>query len=152
MDAYTDTLIEEKNMTYVKTKKELQEAVKRKDGEIIVVGKLAKKLKGFAKIQRLSSTQKVALLAFLAGSGAAATAAIAAAGPTGGLSIPGGVLMFMTTAPAAGVSAETAIAVIGILGVIGLTCIALLKEYDVDVVINGHGVEIHYIRKTTSKN
>ena len=43
----------EKNMTYVKTKKELQDAVKRKDEEIIVVGKLAKKLKEFAKIQRL---------------------------------------------------------------------------------------------------
>lgn len=139
-------------MTYVKTKKELQDAVKRKDEEIIVVGKLAKKLKEFAKIQRLSAKQMLALLTFLAGSGAAATAAIAAAGPTGGLSIPGGIVLFLKAAPAAGVPVETAWVVIGIVGVIGLTCIALLKEYDVDVVINGHGVEIHYRRKATSKN
>ena len=121
-------------MSYVTTKKELREAIKRKEPEIIVSGKLAKKLKGFAKLKQLSKKEMAALITFATGAGAAAIAAIATAAPTGGLSVPGATMYLMLAAPAAEVSTKTLVILIALIGVIGLSAIALLKDYDVEFV------------------
>ena len=126
-------------MVHVGTKKELQEAIKRKESNIIVTGKLAKQMKGIAKVAKLTPKQKAALITFITGSGAAMVAAIAAAGPTMGLSLPAVGISFVVAAPAAGVSTEVAIAVAIIIGVVGLSAIALFRDYDVKVIYaNGH--------------
>lgn len=117
-------------MTHVTTKKELQEAVKRGDTEIMVSGKLAKKIKGFAKLKKLSKKEIAALIAFATGAGAVAATAIATAAPTGGLSVAGASAALIVAAPAAGVSIGTVIILIALLGAIGLSVIALLKDYD----------------------
>lgn len=117
-------------MIYVTTKKELQEAIKRKEPEIIVTGKLAKKLKGFAKLKKLSKAQIAALVGLATSSGAIAVAALATAAPTGGLSVSVASFALMAAAPAAGVSSGTVLLLIAIIGVIGLAVIALLKDYD----------------------
>lgn len=122
-------------MTYVSTKKELQEAVKRKDEKIVVSGKLAKKIKGFAKLKKLSKKQMTALIAFATGSGAVAIAAVATAAPTGGLSVAGATVALVAAAPAAGVSIGTVIVLIALVGAIGLSAIALLKDYDFEVKV-----------------
>ena len=59
-----------------------------------------------------------------------AVAAIAAAVPTGGLSVAGATAALIASAPAAGVSVGTIIIVIALVGAIGLSAIALLKGYD----------------------
>lgn len=135
-------------MTYVRTKKELEEAVKRKDNEIIVVGDFAEKLKGFAKLQELSSTKMAKLLAFLAGAGLITATAIATAGLTGGLSLPAGAMAFVAVAPAQGVSAGTATVVIVLIATIGLvTCAALLNDYDAEIRSNHRILEIKFTKK-----
>lgn len=120
-------------MTHVTTKKELKEAIKRNDDEIVVSGKLAKKLKGFVKLKKLTKKQKAALIVFITGSGAVAIGAIATAGVTGGLSVAGASAYLVATAPAQGVSIGTIITIIALVGAIGLSAIALLKDYDVEV-------------------
>ena len=117
-------------MTYVTTKQELQEAVKRGDPEIMITGKLAKKMKGFVKIHNLSPKKRTALIAFLGGTGAAAAAAIAAAAPTGGLSVAGASAMMLVAASTAGISMELIVTVITLLLVGGLAIIAMIKGYD----------------------
>ena len=135
-------------MTYVRTKKELEEAVKRKDNEIIVVGDLAEKLKGFAKLQELSSTKMAKLLAFLAGAGFIAATAIATAGLTGGLSLPAGAVAFVAAAPAQGVSAGTATIVIVLIATIGLvTCGALSNDYDAEIRSDHRILEIKFTQQ-----
>jgi hypothetical protein len=78
----------------------------------------------------LTKKQMTALIAFATGSGAVAVTAIAAAVPTGGLSVAGATAILLATAPAAGVSIGTVIILISLLGAIGLSVIALLKSYD----------------------
>ena len=135
-------------MTYVTTKKELQEAIERKDSDIIVRGKLAKKMKGFSKLKKLSKKEMAALIAFATGAGAVSVAAIAAAAPTGGLSVAGATAALLAIAPAAGVSVSTVIILIALLCVIGLATIALLKDYDV-IELGFEGDGIHFrIKKT----
>ena len=137
-------------MTYVKTKKQLEEAVKRKDKEIIVVGELAEKLKGFAKLQELSSTKMAKLLAFLAGAGLIAAASIIAAAPTSGLSLPAGAMAFVAAAPAYGVSTGTASIAVVLIVASGLaTCVALLNDYTVDIGFNltTKDAELHFTKK-----
>lgn len=140
-------------MTYVKTKKCLKKAVKQGDTEIIITGKLAKKMKGFVKLKKLSKKEKAALIAFLTGSGATAVAAIALAAPTGGLSVAGATAALVAAAPAAGVSIGAIIVIIGLLGAIGLTTIALLKEYDCKVRYGKDGnVELGFTKHDKQKN
>ncbi|MBR3894377.1 MAG: hypothetical protein IKJ35_04425 [Clostridia bacterium] len=137
-------------MTHVTTKKELQQAIKRKDSEIMVSGKLAKKMKGFAKLKKLSKKKLAALLTFATGSGAVAVAAITAAAPTGGVSVAGATVSFILAAPAAGVSTGSAIVLIALLGAIGLSVIALLKDYDFEVKA---GDNLYFkAKKSTSKD
>ena len=123
----------ETEMTQVTTRKELQQAIKQKDSEIMVSGKLAKKMKGFMKLKKLSKKQLAALITFATGSGAVAVAAVAAAAPTGGLSVAGATASLIIAAPAAGVSVGSAMVLIALLGAIGLSVIALLKDYDFEV-------------------
>lgn len=135
-------------MTYVTTKKELQEAIKRKDTDIVVQGKLAKKIKGFAKLKKLSKKETAALITFATGAGAVSVAAVAAAAPTGGLSVAGATAALLAAAPAAGVSVSTVVILIALLSVIGLAAIALLKDYDaVEFGFNGDGIHFR-IKKT----
>lgn len=120
-------------MTYVATKRDLKKALKRKDPEIVVNGKLAKQLKPLLKLKNLSKKERAALLVLLSGTGAAAATAIAASVPTGGLSVVGATAFLVAAAPAAGVSVETIVIAITLLGAIGLSIIALLKDYDFEV-------------------
>ncbi len=127
-------------MTYVTTKKELQAAVKRGDPEIYVSGKLAKKMKGFAKLKKLTKKKMVALIAFLTGAGTIAVTAIATAAPTGGLSVAGATALLLAKAPAAEVSIGTIITVITLLGAIGISLVALLRDYDFEMELNMEGI------------
>jgi len=124
-------------MTYVTTKKELEIAVERKDEEIMVTGKLAIKMKGFVKLQKLSNKQRATLIAFVTGAGAAMIAGIAVAAataiPTGGLSIAGMTATFIVAATSAGVSSGTAVAIVALVCATGLSALALLKGYDCEV-------------------
>ena len=138
-------------MTYVRTKKELKEALKRKDPDIIVTGKLCKKLKGFVKLKSLSKSQMTTLVAFATGAGAAYVAAIATAVPSGGLSVAGASFALLAAAPAAGVSTSTVIILVVLLGVIGLSAIALLKDYNVILDINEKD-GIHFQAKKDPQN
>ena len=124
-------------MVKVTTKKELQEAIKRKEDVIVVTGDLAKKMKGIAKLKGLSNKEKAALVTLLTGSGAVAVAAIAAGIPTGGLSVAAATAALVAAAPTVGVSASTILAAIALIGVLGLSFIALLKDYDIEAELPG---------------
>lgn len=132
-------------MVYVETKEELKAAVERKEQEIVVGGKLATKLKGLAKLKKISQKQRVALLALLAGSGATAVAAVAAAPVTGGMSVVAGKLALAVAAPAEGVPVSAAVAIIGVIGIIGLTAISLLRDYNIDMNF-GEGKNIKFTK------
>lgn len=71
------------------------------------------------------------MITFATGAGAAAIAAIATAAPTGGLSVPGATMYLMLAVPTVGASIETLVILIT---VIGLSAIALFKDYDVEFV------------------
>lgn len=120
-------------MARVTTKAELTAAIERNESEIIVSGKLAKKLKGFAKLKKLSKKQLASLITFATGTGIIAVTAIATAAPTAGFSVVGATTTLLIAAPAAGVSAGTVIILVTLIGGIGLSVIALLKDYDFEV-------------------
>lgn len=128
-------------MTYVTTKKELQDAIKRKDAEIMVSGDIAKKLKGIVKLKALPEKQQAALIALITGGSAVgigtAIAAIAAVPVTGGTSLAALPAAFLIGGAGAGVSSGVIAIVLAIIAVVGVaTIVALLKDYDVEMVGN----------------
>ena len=130
-------------MTYVTTVKELQDAVERKDEEIMVSADLAKKLKGIIKLKKLSKQQQTALIALIAGGGVGIgglAIAVAAAPVTGGASLLAAAPLAAFAASAAGgasISAGVVAIIITLIAVVGVvTVVALLKDYDLEMAEN----------------
>lgn len=114
-------------MSYVTTKEELKAAIERKDSEIIVSGKAAEQLKPILKLQKEMSK----ILPWIAGTGAAAIVAAAAAIPTGGLSLAVLSPVLVAEGMAAGVSISGIMGVLGLVLVFGVVIFALMNNYDV---------------------
>ncbi len=120
-------------MSYVTTKEELKAAIERKDSEIIVSGKAAEQLKPILKLQKEMSK----ILPWIAGTGAAAIVAAAAAIPTGGLSLAALSPVLVVEGVAAGVSIQGILGVLGLVLVFGTVIFAILNDYNVEMGVGG---------------
>ena len=127
-------------MTYVRTKEELQAAIDRKDDEIIVVGKLAEKIKPIVKLKRFSKN-KIARVISLVPVLSKASSNISALSRMGGNTVLSGIgnsticrrIMPRTVQ---GFTGGEIIIIIMVIAATGLAIIALLKDYDVDLGMN----------------
>ena len=134
-------------MTYVKTKEELQAAVDRKDEEIIVVGELAKKIEPIVKLKNLSKT-KIAAIILIVPALVAASVIVPGAG---GVVSSAVIAKFVATTGVKALTGTELLILATIIGVVGLSVIALLRDYDVKIKANQNGeLEVVFTKKNES--
>ena len=132
-------------MVYVKTKKELQIAVERREQEIIVVGELAEKLKPIYKLKKFSKSKinrALALIPLLNDSLSIISPLVNIGNNSIVLSgirkiVEGGLLKNNTNSRVLqGFTGGEIIIIIMIIIAAGLAVMALLRDYDIDLTMN----------------
>ena len=132
-------------MVYVKTKKELQIAVERREREIIVVGELAEKLKPIYKLKKFSKSKMnraISLIPLLNDSLSIISPLVNIGNNSIVLSgirkiVEGGLLKNNTNSRVLqGFTGAEIIFIIMILTAAGLAVMALLRDYDIDLKMN----------------
>lgn len=121
----------------VKSKKELKDAINKGIDFIEIAPEFQKDMEGVVKLMKLPSKKITATISFLAVSGAAIVASIAAAPATAGTSgvagVVAGVPLVGTFALASGVSVSILIPLIVLCVGVGVpTVVHLLRAYDVE--------------------
>ena len=135
--------MEETEMTYVRTKEELQAAVDRKDAEIIVVGELAKKIEPIVKLKSLSKTKIAAILVLVPGLIAASILV-----PGGGAVSAGVITKFAAAKGITALTGQEILILATIIAVTGLAIIALMRDYNVKIKANSKGeLEVIFTKK-----
>lgn len=129
-------------MVYVKTKKGLQRAVERKEQEIIVVGELAEKLKPIVKLKNFSKSKMnraISLISlfdstpdFISSFGNIGNSLVVLPGIHKMVEV-GLTMRNIDSKMIQGFSGAELIIIIMVLTAAGLTIIALLRDYDVDL-------------------
>lgn len=129
----------------VRTKEELESAVKNKEDKIIIVGDLASKI---IKAQKKKSVAKKVGIGTAISAGVVAAAGIVAAPVTGGASAVAGLSYAVAaTVGGGGAALSTAEFIVGILGVLGALGITagvintIAKNYNVKVSVGSTTVE-----------
>lgn len=123
----------------VTTKEELKRAINEQYDEILVIGKLAKKVKKAEKIKTLSPKA----LAMISGLAVVGTGAAVAAPFTGGVSAAA---FAAAAAPAAALSGLE-VSVIAFIAFVGLTALSILFDNYTEVEVQTHPPKIKFERK-----
>ena len=116
----------------VKTKKELQAAIKDNVDTIIIAEELKKDMVHVIKAMKMSPKKRGAIVGFLGAAGVAVVASVAAAPASMGISGIAGMSAVVTFAAASGVSIPVIVAIILLCVAIGIpTVVSLIRMYDV---------------------
>lgn len=133
-------------MTIVRTKAELEQAVERKDREIIIEGALAEKLKPIAKLKNISKAKFLVL----GGIVPMVIASMMILTKGGTVSITA-IEKFITSNNIKELTGEELIALVAVVGVLGLLYLAVVKNYDVELEYDKEGkLRIKLVRKNNN--